>query len=98
MQSLPDISTRDKYQVSNLIYFNLKSNTISSRLRLAPSGKMLQLSKFVVPIKLQLKCYIILILTGVENGLRDSMELFSDCTCHGMINSQDVFVNLTGLK
>ena len=48
--------------------------------------------------KIQLKCYIILILTVVANGLRDSMELFSVCTCHGMINSQDVFVHLTGLN
>ena len=30
---------------------------------------------------------------GVENGLRDSMEHFSVCTCHGMNNSQDVFVH-----
>ena len=95
MRSLPDISTRDKYQVSNLIYFNIKFDTICSRLCLA-RGK--NYSKFVCPIKLQLKCYIILILTGVENGLRDSMELFSVCTCHGMINSQDVFVHFTGLS
>ena len=63
-----------------LISYLLLSSLISyPLLQVLPKCKMLQLSKFVCPIKLQLKCYIILILTGVENGLRDSMELFSVC-------------------
>ena len=59
---------------------------------------MLQLSKFCLSSKTSIKMLHHPYPHGVENGLRDSMELFSVCTCHGMITSQDVFVHLTGLN